>query len=172
MDQEVFGTQFRGQDDVRDVLGHSEKFRRSSSRIFQPFKKIFKTRKTRESNISTFSENIFWKYQITVWFPIENGPTHPKKSVIRGFFFYRESYGNHHHRKSRFLSVPEIVDMFDSRVLRVLNIFLNGFVILLEHLRNFSECRRTSRTSSWPRNCVPNNAAHTGYLEIQHKPPA
>ena len=38
-------TQFRGQDDVRDVRRHSEKFRRCSSRITKPFKKYLKLAK-------------------------------------------------------------------------------------------------------------------------------
>ena len=67
LDQEVFGTQFRGQDDVRDVRRHSEKFRRCSSRITKPFKKYLKLAK-RESQ----TYRLFQKYFSSESFFIKN----------------------------------------------------------------------------------------------------
>ena len=94
--QEVIGTQFGGQDELRGVGRRFGNFRRCSSRIFWPIKKILKTRETRTSNISWIlgpTKNVIFACDDYHRIPYRK-TTNESFFWMCWFIFYRESYSN------------------------------------------------------------------------------
>ena len=81
------------------------------------------------------------------------------------------SIGNHtvisHFQKNK----AEMLDMSESPVSRVLNLFLIGQKILLEDYQNFPTRRRSPRSSSWPQNCIAKTTRGISGLFKLVKPP-